>query len=369
MKAKQFLLSVFIFLLFLFSFYIILFYFQIGAPTRAEWWVYNSYLYKDYRSGNIKQKKIIIISGSNSLFGINSEVIEKITHYPVVNLATHGGLDIDYFYYKIKQQMNDGDIVVLPLEFQFYKRPDRISDWFTRNMMAWGGGYLKQLEILDLVIFFITAEPSDIFEGVKKKIKGTDSKKKNMNQKEVLKQLNVLWSNGAPKWRGYKFTSLNRFGDINVNEPVSYTKESSYGLRTGIRISSRFISVYKKIDKLIKRHHGTLYLTYPVTIRNKRFDLSSKETKKLIENLNFKLNKYNINIQCNAALFNLDRMFFFDTEHHPNIYGAQIRSENLAHCLNKLINNDFQKMSYHEAINQTNLLQQGLMAKVKKLLP
>lgn len=97
------------------------------------------------------------------------------------------------------------------------------------------------------------------------------------------------------------------------------------------------------------------------------FDLSSEETKKRIENLNLQLNKHKINIHCNAALFNLDRMFFFDTAHHPNKYGAQIRSENLAHCLNKLINNDFKKMSYNEAINRTNILQKNLMDRVKNL--
>lgn len=367
MKAKQFVLMSFILLLLLFSFYIILFFFQIGAPTKAEWWVHNTYLYKDYRSENIKQKKIIIISGSNALFGIDSEIIEKITHYPVANLATHGSLDIDFFYYKIKQQMNKGDIVVIPLEFQYYKRPDILSDWFTKNMMAWGKAYLNQLDLFDLFNFINIAEPADIFEGVKEKLKGKGSKKKNLSRKEVLEQLNILWSDSAPKWRGYKYTSLNHFGDINVNQPVTFTKEAGYGLIKDIRIPSSFISVYKKIDELVKQHHGALYLTYPVTIRNKRFDLSSEETRKRIENLNLQLNKHNINIQCNAALFNLDRMFFFDTAHHPNKYGAQIRSENLAHCLNKLINNDFKKMSYNEAINRTNILQKKLMARVKEL--
>jgi len=365
MKAKNFLMTSFGLLLLFFSTYIALFYFQIGAPIKAEWWINSSYHYKDYRAENIKQKKIIIAGGSNALVGINSKTIEKITPYPVVNLATHAGLDLNFYYYKIKQHIRDGDIVVLPLEFNYYSRTDKISDWFSNNMMAWGGNYLKQLDSIDLIKFFIAAAPADVYDGIKKKLKG--KKTKNLSRQAVLEQLKLLWSQEIPKWRGYDYTSLNYFGDINASKPVTYLEDNDYGSAQKIKISSHFLNMYKKIEVLIEQHHGTLYLTYPVTIRNRAFDLSTNESREYIEHLRLNLNNHNIDIQCNAALFNMDRIFFFDTHYHPNTYGALIRSENLANCLNKLINNDSNKMSYHEAINHTNLLQKNLMDKVKKL--
>ena len=160
MKAKQFLFSIFLFLIAFFSIYTLLFYFQLGAPLNAEWWIKNLYTYKDVRAKNITSRKIIIIGGSNALFGINSELIKKKTGLPVVNLATQAGLDIDFLYYKIKQHIKEGDVVVLPLEFEYYPRTGEVSDWFSQNMQAWGADYIKQLSLIDLVKFIISAEPS-----------------------------------------------------------------------------------------------------------------------------------------------------------------------------------------------------------------
>lgn len=365
MTAKQFLFSVFILISLFFSLYIILFFYQIGAATKAEWWINNSYYYKDFRAESIKQKKIIIIGGSNSLLGINSEIIEQKIGYPVVNLSTHAGLDINFLYYKIKQHLNEGDIVILPLEFEYYSGNNEISDWFSINMMAWGKDYLKQLHIIDLVDFFVITEPLDVLDGVKKQLKNHSVNKKLLNKEQVLTDLSALWKSEGVKWREYSYKSLNTFGDINVNEAVSYTDNNAY-LNKEIKLSSHFLKVFKKIEKLIEQHHANLYLTYPVTIKNDLFNLSNKEAQERITLFEESLAEHKINMQCNAALFNLDRAFFFDTKYHTNQYGAMIRSENLAACINKLNNKDFTKMSTSEAISRVNALQKKYSDKVKK---
>ena len=139
MNPKQFLWAAGILFCSLWLGYISLFVYQIGAPLHAEWWVHAMYQYKDYLADSCTQKKIIIFGGSNSLFGINSEVIAEKTGLPVVNLSTHAGLDLDFILYKIQQHIHPGDIVVLPLEFEYYWRDGTISQWFSENMMAWGG--------------------------------------------------------------------------------------------------------------------------------------------------------------------------------------------------------------------------------------
>ncbi len=365
MKPKNFLFSVFIFIFIFFSLYILLFFYQLGSPKNAEWWVNNMYYYKDFRAENIKQKKIIIIGGSNSLLGINSETIEEKTGYPVSNLSTHAALDMSFLYYKIKQHINEGDIVVLPLEFEYYSRNSEISDWFSTNMMAWGNNYLKQLSIKDLFIFFIIAEPAEVLKGAKRQLKNHSVNKKLLSKQTVLTNLNSLWKTNGEKWRGYSYKSLNKFGDISANETTSYTDDTIY-LQKELKISSHFLNFYKKIEKLIEQHHGSLYLTYPVTIRNELFNLSNKETQERIALFEKSLAEHKINIQCNAALFNLEREFFFDTHYHTNKYGAIIRSDNLAFCLNKLTNKNITKTSYSKAISMVNTLQNRYRDKVKK---
>ena len=194
MKAKYFLLTGFLFTLIPFIIYIILFYFQLGADIKSEYWINSSYQYKDFKAKSIKSKKIIIISGSNSLFGINSELIQKKTGYPVVSLAVHASLDIDFLLYKIKEHINDGDIIVMPLEFEFYSRADKISDWFSNNMMTWGVDYIKQLSLINLGKFIITTKPDRVLKGVVQQLKTNTTNSKITTQKEVIEQLNILWA-------------------------------------------------------------------------------------------------------------------------------------------------------------------------------
>lgn len=365
MKPKYFILTGFLSVTIFFSIYIILFFFQLGAPFKAEYWIDNSYQYKDFKAKSIRSKKIIIISGSNSLFGINSTVIQENIGYEVVNLATHASLDIDFLYYKIKEHLNQDDIVLMPLEFEYYSRSEKISNWFSTNMMSWGKDYIKQLSLADLSKFIITTEPNKVLEGVVKNITTNDTNIKILSQKEVIDTLKILWSKDGSEWRGYSYKSLNEYGDINADEQVSYKKNVSY-LGKSIKISEHFLNIYDKINKLVKVKHGKLFLTYPVTIKNPSFDLSKNECQKRIQNLETSLNKHDIHIKCNAALFNLDRTYFFNTHYHTNKYGALIRSENLVDCLHELINDTDKELSYSEAINQTNMLQKKYINSVKK---
>lgn len=195
-----------------------------------------------------------------------------------------------------------------------------------------GGDYLKQISVVEQVKFFVAADPGRVFEGAMEKFKGKASKL--VGRTEVLEQLHALWASEGIKWRGYSYKSLNPFGDINVNRPVSYGLESNYGLTGDLRLSAHFLRMYKKIDKLVEQYDGSLYLTFPATIRNPLFDLSRETSVTQLEKLMSKLQQNGIRIRCNPVLFNLDRSFFFDTNYHLNKDGALLYSSNLAECLN-----------------------------------
>jgi hypothetical protein len=108
---------------------------QLGGGVKAEWWLKDVYSYKDHVAARMPSPKIIIISGSNGLFGMDSGIISTRTGYPVVNLAGHAALDLEFFYVKLKEHIGEGDIVVMPLEFAFLQRNRRF-------LVVWSGfGY------------------------------------------------------------------------------------------------------------------------------------------------------------------------------------------------------------------------------------
>ena len=72
---KRFLRNLALDLAALFILYMILFSMQFGPYLPTEYWVRDIYILKYHIAKDIKEKKIVIISGSSGLFGIDSSLI------------------------------------------------------------------------------------------------------------------------------------------------------------------------------------------------------------------------------------------------------------------------------------------------------
>lgn len=65
----------------------------------------------------IEKEKIVIIGGSNVCIGINGETIENELEIPVVNMGLHGSLGPKFWLEYIKNEVNEGDIVIMSPEY------------------------------------------------------------------------------------------------------------------------------------------------------------------------------------------------------------------------------------------------------------
>lgn len=66
-----------------------------------------------------KGNKIIFLSGSNTLHGLDSKRASEETGLPVLNYGLHGAF-ASYIFELGKQIAHKGDIIVMPLEFEYY---------------------------------------------------------------------------------------------------------------------------------------------------------------------------------------------------------------------------------------------------------
>ncbi len=270
----------------------------------------------------------------------------------MLNLSVHGELNLDYMYYKVKQYIGKGDVVVMPLEFEYYYENAMASDWFSVNMMAWGRDYLSSLTLLEYMKFFIAARPTTVLEGIEEKFAGTPTKI--LSQDTVIRELNSLWASEGVGWRGYNHLSLNPSGDINVESPVIFSGLAVYNVNGQPQVSEYFFKMYDKIRQLVTAKQGRLILTYPVTIRSPFFDLSTAESREKLARLSASLSERELYFQCNPILFNLDRKFFFDSLYHLNRSGVGIRTENLADCLNRIFTGSSDPISNDAALQVTS---------------
>jgi len=62
---------------------------------------------------------LIVISGSNALYSIDSPTLEAALGRPVTNLAQHWGLGL-YAAERLTEHLRPGDVVLAPLEYEYY---------------------------------------------------------------------------------------------------------------------------------------------------------------------------------------------------------------------------------------------------------
>ncbi len=336
--------------------YLILFYLQFGASVVAEWWVRDVYWVKDYIADNSNDKKIIVVSGSNSLFGVDGKTLEEATGLPVANMAGHGALDLDFYRFKIDQIVGPGDIVIMPLEPEYYSRNNPYSEWFLDNMMAWGKDYFFSLSLLDGLKFIIHAEPERVIEGVKAKLipKEIDTRK-NISREALLASTKKMWDSDGPVWSGYSYKSINRYGGIDVARgptPKAVHEISSYRkYYHDINVSQYFIDKYLEIKTLVEKKGAKIYLIWSVTGKNKKFNLFDVAEQKRLVGMASQLQNKGIDIYCNPASFYFHKDLFFNTGYHLGTVGMVVRTENLAACIA-----DIDKSIFHGAYDFETVL-------------
>jgi hypothetical protein len=116
---------------------------QLGNPTPS--WVHHAYALKQRAAEAIKQPKIVIVSGSNALFGINSAMLSQAYQRPVVNQGVNAAMLLPYILYRSQQVLKPGDIALLPLEYPLYLYNGETNGQLIDQIMARDPGFFWQL--------------------------------------------------------------------------------------------------------------------------------------------------------------------------------------------------------------------------------
>lgn len=348
MKPLRFLISTLGLTAILLIGYYSIFRYQMGAVLVSESWINEVYKYKEFdlHEGDSEKDRLLIVSGSNSLFGINTDELRKLTGMPVHNLAAHAALDLDFHYYKLEQILRHGDIVVMPLELPVYFR-DGYTEWFTNNMMVWEPEFFDSLSILDKVEFVRSVEVTRVLSGI-------------LSSGKFFQEASMDTLEGLPPIGKsvYSYQNLSFRNDILIDKPPT-TKVKSLSekgtnylsdLRNKGNISSGALMKLKRINELVESRGATLILTWPVTMRNPAFNPDNRNTQIQTEFFRSQLVAQGYEIQCPWSLFNYDVEFFFNERSHLNKSGARIRTYALSECLSLI----FRGQKWPFSINETN---------------
>lgn len=304
--------------------------------TFGEEWLRNTFKIKEYINSQTTQKpRLLIVSGSNSLFGFNSALIKENTQFHPINLAAHAGLPFNFYVDKIIANAKNGDYIFLPLEFGYYTKTEpKNNQWYIHNMLLWGGDYNKYISKQDILnTYFNALAPLNLYKmlltpnGLKRQIQGR------LNAHiSPIPQWESLIQSGEKKHYEYDFKSLNAYGDFVYQKGEINQIVSEY-LPDNIEISDFFLNEYKRLESFAKQNDIKIFLTYPVTAENPKFSLHDPKTFAKIEWFKSELTKHDIQIYGDFRDFHFEKLYFYNTNLHLNNEGAKLRTINFIKML------------------------------------
>ncbi len=271
-------------------------------------------LYHDKKTAyakSIQTKKIVFIAGSNTLYGINTSDIEKTLKIPVVNLAVNAGLNNDYIFYKAKEVLKTGDILIVPNEYEHLIWNGELSTTKNEYILTYDRDYYHKLPLLEKIKIINSIPLKDIYLSMKEQYYFNDDAIK--KGKEITEK------------------ALNKNGDKMDKTGYYPDKIDKTGL--GFPLKEKYIFLTKGLRKIVKfntwcqDHNITLYMTFPNTINFKEYQKQQYKSyfNQLIQ---FYLDN-NIHYLGYPTDFLYPKKYFYDTNYHLNTKGADIRTKQL----------------------------------------
>lgn len=264
---------------------------------------------------NINTSKILIVGGSSTFFGVKTELMSRCLNYPVINLGSGVGLNLDYIFYDAKKSINNDDIVILPIEYELYYLNDLDE---VRNVQIWQNDkpyfekllFRDKIKLLWSISFDLNMKVIGTYMGVPVK------------EENRLEYLNV-------NENGDSINTLETL-DIRIKEP--FNKKKIYLNDETEKIIIDFLNYCK--EKNVK-----VFVTYPpYYYKQEYFDGYNLEQ---INKINQFWKEQNVTILGQYTDFiYTDKNDFYDSQYHLNIKGREKRTEQLIKLLKPYINNN-----------------------------
>lgn len=285
----------------------ILFFFNLGAPDSRTQYIYDWVQLKQHIPRNISDNKVILLSGSNTLFGLDSKIIGNDLGISVVNMGIHAGLQ-EYIFYAVKPSLKSGDVLLLPLEYSYYRLSSSIEGEGLNYVVHRDELYVYSRPCLERIKMIYSCNMLDLLRGAKEKIIGFV----------------------VPKG-SYSIDNLDEYGNIrsNIIENSIMLPPSKYRplFNDDFVPNERSKLVLHEFLIWCRENDIKVYVTWPSYLcYGQKF---SDNDRRCIENIKQFWQSENIEIIGNPEDSLYEAKYFFDTTYHLNDVGREIRTKKL----------------------------------------
>jgi hypothetical protein len=141
---------------------------QLGNATPSSQWVFDAYQHKHRAAQQVASPKVLIVAGSNAMFGIDSQQISAYWQRPTVNLAVNAGLGLSYILANAQRAAKSGDIIILPLEYALYVDSANANSQIIDYVVARDIPYWNSLPFAQKSAFLLGMSPERWLQGLRK---------------------------------------------------------------------------------------------------------------------------------------------------------------------------------------------------------
>ena len=268
---------------------------------------------------------LVIVSGSNGLFGFSAERLTKTYKINSVNAAIHAGLGIDYTTFYAKRYFSPNRVIVLPLEYEQYTKSSA-GGTFVYQALSHDSEYFNALSTFKK-LKFIASIPLEMHFGFIR---------------------NLIMPSKSTSGR-YDSKTINKYGDETKNN-WSYEEKEEQEKRLKNSLKLKAVKIYEHSEEAWNTleefvndasHNGvTIILAHPNRF-DQSIDISFNQY--FFDELERRANKIGLELlgDPKARFFGVSRIY--DTNYHQNSKGQELSTDTLYRQLleaGALVNNE-----------------------------
>ncbi len=306
-------------------------FYQMGAPTEASSWTYRTYLIKSNLAKSTNTPKLIVISGSNGLYGISCQMIQEKTRLTCVNAATGVTLGIDYLLRGVRSWVKPGDLVIFPLEYEYYAYNGIPESSFVDYVFSRDPNYLKSLDLVTQIRFISGLTFERLQEGIR--IKSKSSQFKDIVAKS--REFNEYGDEAKNRESSMSKDVLNRNDRYTPNQLL--LKTASIHETQGMKTISDFVN-------WCHQNNIKIIATWPSTVWFDAYQDSKQQ--EFFQDIEEFYQKLGVPLLGKARDFMYPQSMFFNSSYHLHDRGRSQRTQQVLDLLEPYLQ-DFYK-SIHQ---------------------
>jgi hypothetical protein len=316
------------------------FYYQFGAPIEASYDVRNWRLLKETLADQAVGERVLLISDSNILFGMDSAYAEQELGKPVINMGLHGGLPLDWILNVALHKARSGDIVVFPLYFGIYMKDYQVpNDWMVDQIIAWDKPYFDGLSPLRKLKYVAAISLDALYRNIRTKenlkiVINEHSDRKLLSPEKALayyKEVAHMQSAFS-----YSYLNMNQHGDMRNTCGVKTVVDARGHLDyIKMRVDETSISLLLDVTQRLTKRGVKVFFAAPVQVDD-QFSRSPEYQEK-IRMLWERLRKEGLPLLGGALDYYFPPQAFFNTEYHLNCDFSKERTKILVTALKSVL--------------------------------